>query len=134
MPLKAFSFSCLLSINTIVYRQLWCESTQGHVFWRGINVMISFFFFLNQKLQLNLHEANILFRYLSHHLTKNRLLISGLFPVLVSCDHKIVLHWYENQNKNNLVIILYKSWETVRNQLTISCQIVANISKLYFCW
>ena len=29
--------------------------------------------------------------------------------VLVCCDHKIVLHWYENQNKNNLVIMLHKS-------------------------
>jgi hypothetical protein len=39
------------------------------------------------------------------------------FPVLVCCNHKIVLHWYENQNKNNLVIMLRKSWEIVRNQL-----------------
>ena len=31
------------------------------------------------------------------------------FPVLVCCDHKIVLHWYENQNKNNLVIMLRRS-------------------------
>ena len=29
--------------------------------------------------------------------------------------------------------MLRKSWEIVRNQLTISCQIVANISKLQFC-
>ena len=43
---------------------------------------------------------------------------------------KNVLHWHENQNKNNLLIILRKSWEIVRNQLTISCQTVANISKL----
>ena len=29
--------------------------------------------------------------------------------------------------------MLCKSWEMVGNQLTILCQIVANISKLYFC-
>ena len=52
----------------------------------------------------------------------------GFFPVLVCCDHKIVLYWYENQN--NLVIMLSKSWETVRNQQMISYQLVANISKL----
>ena len=82
------------------------------------------------KLQLNLHETDLLFRYLSHHLTWHCLLISGFFPVLVCCDHKIVLHWHENQYKNNLLITLRKSWEISRNQLTISCQIVANISKL----
>ena len=60
-------------------------------------------------------------------------LISGFFPVLVCWDHKIVLHCYENQNKNNFVIMLRKSWEIVRNQLTISYQIGANISKLWFC-
>ena len=60
------------------------------------------------------------------------MVFSLLSPVLVCCGHKIVLHWYENQNKNNLVIMLRKSWEIFRNQLTISCQIVANISKLYF--
>ena len=37
------------------------------------------------------------------------------FPVLVCCDHKIVLHWYENQNKNNIVIMLRKSWEILGN-------------------
>ena len=31
------------------------------------------------------------------------------------------------------MIILRKSWEIDRNQLTISCQIVANILKLLFC-
>ena len=36
-------------------------------------------------------------------------------PVLVCCDHKIVLHWYKNQNKNNLVIMLRKSLEIVGN-------------------
>ena len=66
-------------------------------------------------LQLNLHETDLLFRYLSHHLTWHCLLISGFFPVLVCCDHKIVLHWYENQNKNNLVIMLRKSWEILGN-------------------
>ena len=79
-------------------------------------------------LQLNLHETDLLFWYLSHHLTWHCLLISVFIPVLVCCDHKIVVHWY--QNKNNLVIMLRKSWEIVRNQLTILCQIVANISKL----
>ena len=29
---------------------------------------------------------------------------SPFLPVLVCCDHKIVLHWYENQNKNNFVL------------------------------
>ena len=82
------------------------------------------------SLQLNLHETDLLFRYLSHHLTWHCLLISGVFPVLVCCDHKIVLYWYENQNKNNSVIILRKSWEIVRNQPTISCQIMVKISKL----
>ena len=64
------------------------------------------------KVQLNLHETDLLFRYLSHHLTWHCLLIycfSPFLPVLVCCDHKIVLHWYENQNKNNLVIMLRKS-------------------------
>ena len=68
--------------------------------------------------QLNLHETDLLFRYLSHHLTWHCLLIYGFppfFPVLVCCDHKIVLHWYENQNKNNLVIMLRKSWEILGN-------------------
>ena len=41
------------------------------------------------------------------------------------------------QNKNNLVIsfvqIIFKSWEIDRNQWTISCQTVANISKSWFC-
>ena len=36
-------------------------------------------------------------------------------PVLVCCDHQIVLHRYENQNKNNLVIILGKSWDILGN-------------------
>ena len=55
-------------------------------------------------------------------------------PVLVCCNHKIVLHWYEKQNKDNFTIMLranhHKSWEIVRNQLSISCQIVANVLKL----
>ena len=66
--------------------------------------------------QLNHHETDQLFWYLSHHLTWHCLLISGFLLVLDCCDHKIVLHWYENKNKNNLVIMLCKSWETVRNQ------------------
>ena len=56
------------------------------------------------------------------------LLIYGFFPVLVSCDHKIVQHCYENQNKTKISdVMLRKSWEIVRIQQTISCQIVANI-------
>ena len=84
----------------------------------------------SKLIQLNLHETNLLYQYLSHHLTWHCLWISGFLPVLVCCNHKIVLHWYENQNKNNLVIMLSKSWVIIRNQLTISCQIVANILKL----
>ena len=37
------------------------------------------------------------------------MVFSPFLPVLVCCDHKIVLHWYENQKKNNLVIMLRKS-------------------------
>ena len=53
-------------------------------------------------LQLNLHVTDLLFPYLSHHLTLHCLLIYGFspppfFPVLVCRDHKIVLHSYENK-------------------------------------
>ena len=51
------------------------------------------------------HETDLLFRYLSHHLSWHCLLISGFIPGLVCCNHKIVLHWYGNQNKINLVIM-----------------------------
>ena len=37
-------------------------------------------------IQLNLHETDLFFRYLSHHLTWHFLLISGSFPILVCCD------------------------------------------------
>ena len=49
---------------------------------------VRFHYFLN-LLHLNLHETDLLFRYLSHHLTWHCLLI---LPVHVCCDHKIVLH------------------------------------------
>ena len=38
----------------------------------------------NALLQLNLHETNLLFRYLSHHLTWHCLLIYSFFPVFTS--------------------------------------------------
>ena len=49
---------------------------------------------------------------------------SSFLLVLVWCYHKIILHWYENQNKHNLAIIACcsnhcKSREIIRNQLTI---------------
>ena len=47
----------------------------------------------SKLIQLNLHEIDLSYRYLSHHLTWHCLLISGFLPVLVCCDHKIVLHW-----------------------------------------
>ena len=37
------------------------------------------------------------------------------FPRFACCDHKIVLHWCENQNKNNFVIMLCKSWRILGN-------------------
>ena len=43
------------------------------------------------------------------------MVFSLFLPVLVCCDYKIVLHWYENQNKNNLVIMLRKSWKILWN-------------------
>ena len=49
----------------------------------------------NELVQLNLHETNLSFQYLSHHLTWHCLLISvfpQFLPVLACCDHKIVLH------------------------------------------
>ena len=43
------------------------------------------------------------------------MVFTPFFPVLVFYDHEIVLHWYENQNKNNLVIMLHKSWKILGN-------------------
>ena len=96
--------------------------------WRVLQPKVIYF----KRVQLNLHETDLLFWYLSHHFTWHCLLIYGfspIFPSFVCCDHKIVLHWYENQNKNNLVIMLCKSWEILGNQLTIST-IVTDIVKL----
>ena len=73
--------------------------------------------------QLNLHETDLLFWYLSHHLTWHCLLIYGFspcLPVLVCCDHKIMIMLGSHR----------KSWKIVRNQLKISCQKMANILKL----
>ena len=43
--------------------------------------------------------------------------ISQDLPVLACCDHNIVLHWYENQNKNNLVIRFAHSHTASENLL-----------------
>ena len=109
--------------NICFWKSLWSNS---NCIMQHIKIVERF----SKLIQVNLHETNLLYRYLSHHLTWHCLIISGFSPVLVCCDHKIVLHWYENQNKKHLVIMLRKSWEIIRNQVTISCQIVANISKL----
>ena len=54
--------------------------------------------------QLNLHETNLLFWYLSHHLTWHCLLISGFSPILV-----FVLIFISVQN--NFMIATNKNWE-----------------------
>ena len=61
-----------------------------------LNISSMNFWWANQSVQLNFHETNLLFQYLSHHLTWYCLLF---FPVLVCCDHKIVLHRYEIKTK-----------------------------------
>ena len=53
-------------------------------------------------------------------MTTDCLLINGFSPFLACWDHKIVLHWYDKQNKNNFVIMCCKSWWIVRSTQTIS--------------
>ena len=48
-------------------------------------------------------------------LTLDMALFVDLCLFLVCCDHKIVMHWYENKNRNNLVIKLCKSLEILGN-------------------
>ena len=84
----------------------------------------------SKLIRLNLHETDLLYPYFEPSFDMALFVDFWFLTILVCCDHKIILHWYENQNKNNLVIMFHKSWEIIRNQLTISCQIVAYILKL----
>ena len=69
-------------------------------------------------LQLNLHVTDLLFPYLSHHLTWHCLLICDFSPVsqfLFVVIIKLFCTDMKIKNKNNLVIMLRKSWEILRN-------------------
>ena len=112
-----------------------CQRLQRYHFTFKMKVLIpqAFIFFSSTPfyvysfftVQLNHYETDLLFRYLSHHLTWHYFWV---FPGFPSFCFKIVLHWYGNQNKiNHVAQILGKSWEIVRNQITISCQIIT-------CW
>ena len=85
----------------------------------------------NPLVQLNEYEIDLYYLKLSQHMMTDCLLIYGFLPVLVCCDLKIVLHWYENQNKNNFVIMCCKSLEILKQYHVISMLTYRNYNSVW---
>ena len=83
------------------------QQRNATVQWRVFQV---FFFFEDEnikpyfllawaKLNMSMNYNFDMLAMIWHEIVCWFMVISPFLPVLVCCDHKIVLHWYENQNK-----------------------------------
>ena len=93
-------------INCIFFNFVWCFRLPTKVRWYIKLCFIIFHNFSSVILQYNWMNMRHIYIILRQHMTTDLCFL----PVLMCCDLKIVLHWYENQNKNNFVITCCKSW------------------------
>ena len=108
-----YHLSIYLISSTYLLSNPQCKTRRGVQ--KKFLLVIRFFYVLLCLVQLNLNETNLLFRYLSHHLTWHCSSISGdLHRFARNLQHLSVklriarLKLFRNNNKNNFALIWCK--------------------------